>query len=63
MADSKEVLSELKAIREELGYIKAHMVDVDMVLTSKEKKNVDESITAYKKGKAKDLGTFENEMR
>ena len=63
MTDSKDVLSELKAIREELGYIKAHMVDVDMVLTSKEEMNVNESIDSHKRGKAKNLDTFESEMR
>ena len=55
----KELFSEIKAIREDLNYIKEHMVDRDMVLTSEEEKRLDESIKEYKEGKSMQLEDFE----
>ncbi len=58
-----EIIEELKVIKKDLRYIKEHMVDVDMVLTSGEEKVLKESIEEFKKGKTiklKDLGR-ENE--
>jgi len=58
-----EIIEELKVIKKDLRYIKEHMVDVDMVLTSGEEKVLKESIEEFKKGekiKLKDLGR-ENE--
>jgi hypothetical protein len=34
--NSNEILYELKAIREDLDYIKGHMVDIDSILTEKD---------------------------
>lgn len=54
-----EILEELKVIKKDLRYIKKHMVDIDMVLTSGEEKVLKESIEEFKKGetiKLKDLG-------
>ena len=34
--NSKEILYELKAIREDLDYIKGHMVDIDSILTEED---------------------------
>ena len=34
--DSKEILYELKAIREDLDFIKSHMVDIDSILTEED---------------------------
>ena len=42
-ADERQILSELKAIRNELSYIKVTMVDKDMLLTDEEKKLLDQS--------------------
>lgn len=42
-ADKRQILSELKAIRNELSYIKVTMVDKDMLLTDEEKKLLDQS--------------------
>jgi hypothetical protein len=58
----KEVVEELRAIREGLDYIKAHMVDVDMILTPEEEERLEESLREYKEGKATPLEEFEKEM-
>jgi hypothetical protein len=42
-ADERQILSELRAIRNELSYIKVTMVDKDMLLTDEEKKLLDQS--------------------
>lgn len=42
-ADERQILSELKAIRNELSYIKVTMVDKNMLLTDEEKKLLDQS--------------------
>jgi len=34
--DSKEIMSELRAIRDELDFIKGHMVDIDSILTEED---------------------------
>ena len=40
--DTKQIMDALKSIKEELHYIKLHMVDADTILTSEEKKLLDE---------------------
>jgi hypothetical protein len=55
----KELFSEIKAIRKDLDYIKEHMVDRDMVLTSEEEKRLDESIKEHKERKSMSLEDFE----
>jgi len=50
MADA-QIMTELRAIREELEYIKAHMVDIDMILTKEEEKMVQDCLDEHKKGK------------
>jgi hypothetical protein len=34
--NSKEIMSELRAIKEELNFIKSHMVDIDSILTEED---------------------------
>lgn len=58
----KELVHEIKAIREDLDYIKEHMVDVDMILTPKEEARLKESLKEYEEGKATTLEDFEKEM-
>ena len=58
----KKIVEELKAIREDLDYIKSHMVDVDMVLIPEEEARLEESLREYKEGKATPLEAFEKEM-
>lgn len=58
--ETKQIMGELKSIKEELHYIKAHMVDVDIILTTEEKKLLDESIENEKAGKLISLEELEN---
>jgi hypothetical protein len=46
-----EIIKELKAIKEDLRYIKEHMVDIDTILTSDEEKALKESIDEFERGK------------
>lgn len=59
---SEKFADELKAIREDLDYIKKHMVDVDMILINEEAARLKESLEEYKKGKAISLEDFEKEI-
>ena len=47
----KQVLEELKEIKQELDTIKDHMVDVDTILTKEEHILLDESIKNEREGK------------
>lgn len=58
--ETKQIMGELKSIKEELHYIKAHMVDADIILTTEEKKLLDESIENEKAGKLISLEELEN---
>ena len=58
----REIVDELKAIRNDLDYIKENMVDIDMFLTKEEEKRVDGSLKEYKEGKATKLEDFEKEI-
>ena len=46
-----QIMDELKLIKEELGYIKDHMVDKDMFLETEEIKLLEESYEHEKEGK------------
>ncbi|MBN1763315.1 MAG: hypothetical protein JW878_09635 [Methanomicrobia archaeon] len=57
------IWEELKAIRAELEYIKAHMVDADTILTPDEEAQLEEALTEYEAGKAAKLkDVFEREL-
>lgn len=56
-----EVTRELKAIRKDLEYIKAHMVDVDMLLTPTEEKLLEQGVKEFESGKTVKLDDFEKE--
>lgn len=47
----KQILDELKAVREELDYIKENMIDKEMFLSLEEKKLLRESFQNEKEGK------------
>ena len=51
----------LKLMRE-VEYIRKHMVDVDVILTSEEEERLDESLRDYEEGRAVSLEDFEKEM-
>lgn len=53
------VMSELKSIKEELDFIKKHMVDVDSLLIGDEEARLEESLKEYREGKAVSLEEFE----
>ena len=49
------VLRELRLIRQDLKYIKSHMVDQDMILSPEDKLLLDESRRELRAGKARSL--------
>jgi len=51
MPEADTIVSELKAIRRDLNYIKEHMVDVDTILTPSEEKVLEQSLKDYKEGR------------
>ncbi len=51
---SSELMEELKIIREDLQYIREHMVDVDMILTPEEE-ILNQSINELREGKTTKL--------
>jgi len=57
--DSKEILQELRAIREDLDYIKGHMVYIDSILTEEDYLSLKE----YRKEKASDLLTSQEDLK
>ena len=57
----KAIASELKAIRKELEYIRKHMVDVDMILTSEEQERLDQAIKEFKAGKTVSIEDLERD--
>lgn len=50
-AEERQILNELKAIRQELSCIKITMVDKDMLLTGEEKKLLEESYKNEQQGR------------
>jgi hypothetical protein len=49
--EAKQILEELKSIREELNYIKVNMPDKEMFLDKDEKRLLEESYADEKEGK------------
>lgn len=58
--ETKQIMDALKGIKDELNYIKVHMVDADTILTAEEKKLLDESIVNEKSGKLTSLEALKN---
>lgn len=58
--ETKQIIDELKSIKEELHYIKVHMVDADTILTSEERKLLDESIINEKARRLTSLEKLKN---
>ncbi len=54
MTDIK-VLKELKEIKSELAFIKKHMVDGDIILTSEDLESLEKAEKDFKEGKTKRL--------
>ncbi len=54
-------MSELKGIKDDLKYIKEHMVDVDIILNPEEEKILEESIREFKRGETVKLEDLKRE--
>lgn len=54
------IQEELKAIRNDLSYLKEHMVDVDVILSEEERRLLNESLKHEKEGKLVSLEELEN---
>ena len=61
-AEIKRIEKELKEIRNELLYIKEHMVDVDTILTEEERKIHEQSLKEYREGKTTKLVDLKKEL-
>jgi len=57
--DSSEILQELRTIREDLDYIKCHMVDIDSILTEEDFLSLQE----YRKEKASGILTSHEDLK
>ncbi len=55
----KDILHELRAIREDLDYIKGHMVDIDSILTEEDYLSLQE----YRKEKASGILTSHEDLK
>jgi len=60
--EAKQILVELKSIKQELGYIKEHMVDRDMFLDQEEMQLLQESLKDKKEGKLISHEELEREL-
>ncbi|PKP58930.1 MAG: hypothetical protein CVT89_01980 [Candidatus Altiarchaeales archaeon HGW-Altiarchaeales-2] len=60
---TEEITTVLMAIRNDLEYIKAHMVDADTILTPDEEINLEESLEEHNKRNTILLEDFEKEIQ
>ena len=60
--ESKVVMEQLKSIKEELDYIKEHMVDRDMFLDAEEMKLLQESYEHEQQGELASQEELEKEL-
>ncbi len=60
---SQMIMEELKQLRQDVSYIKEHMVEMDMVLTPKEAKRLEKGLQELRTGRAKTLEQVERERR
>lgn len=60
--ESTQIIGELKSIKEELSYIKEHMVDKEMFLDPEEKELLKESLENEKKGELTSQEELEEEL-
>ncbi len=57
--DPAEILHELRTIREDLDYIKCHMIDIDSILTEEDFLSLQE----YRKEKASSILTSHEDLK
>ncbi len=60
--DTQVILGELHKIKENLEYIKEHMVERDEILTSEEKILLEKARAEYAQGKTTSLEQLEKEL-
>ena len=53
--EAKQILEELRAIRNDLDYLKEHIIDVDLVMTDEDVNSLREAEKNLKEGKTKRL--------
>ena len=59
--ETRMILEKLDDIKSEIGFIKEHMVDIDMILTSEEEKRLEESLKDLKEGRTTSLENFKKD--
>jgi hypothetical protein len=62
-APEETIFNELRSIRSDIDFIKKHMIDVDMILTKDEEKNLEKSIAEKKSGKTISLEELESDLK
>ena len=55
ITEAKQILEELRAIRNDLDYLKDHIIDVDLVMTDEDVNSLREAEKNLKEGKTKRL--------
>ncbi len=55
ISETKLILEELKEIKEDLAYLKGHLIDVDMVLTDEDLESIQNAEEDLKHGRTKRL--------
>jgi len=60
--ETQQIIEELHSIKDELDYIKEHMVDKDMFLREEERKLVEESYENEKRGELTPQEDLEKEL-
>jgi len=56
------LLQEIKTLRKDVEYIKEHMIDIDSILTEKERKQHEKSLKELKEGKTISLEKLKKEL-
>lgn len=53
--ENKQILKELREIKSDINYIKKHVVDADIILTSDDLESLEKAEKDFKEGKTKKL--------
>lgn len=58
----KKIEDDIRAIKEDISYIKDHMFDPDTVMTKEESKRFEQSMKEFKEGKSTPLSKLKKEI-
>ena len=61
-ATIEKIYEELKALKNEVVFIKSHMFDPDTIMTSEESRRFEQSIKELKEGKTTPLSQIKKEL-